>query len=165
METQERYQKWMDNLDKDNPLYLELLSIKEDLKEIYTNPYCITLDDLPFKQSSQQTYTEFPYVVEAENLKGAKGPETTINDQTIKGQYSGEGFVYLVGKTLTINVTVPEDGMYEFSARVAQIVSPSGRQQTISINKIDFKYSVPYTEEWIDFDNRLSNKFFHFFIF
>ena len=125
---------------------------KEDLKEIYTNPYCITLDDLPFKQSSQQTYTEFPYVVEAENLKGAKGPETTINDQTIKGQYSGEGFVYLVGKTLTINVTVPEDGMYEFSARVAQIVSPSGRQQTISINKIDFKYSVPYTEEWIDFD-------------
>ena len=102
--------------------------------------------------SCQDNYTQFPYVVEAEDLKGSKGPETTIDDKTIKGQFSGQGFVYLVGRTLTMNLTVPEDGMYEFSARVAQIVSPSGRPQTISINKVDFKYSVPYTEEWIDFD-------------
>ena len=96
--------------------------------------------------------TVFPYTVEAEDLKGAKGPETSINDQTIKGEYSGQGFVYLVGKTLVLNLTVPEDGMYQFYARVAQIVSPSGRQQTISINKIDFQYNFPYTDTWIDFD-------------
>ena len=34
MEAREIYQKWVENLDKDNPLYLELISIKDDEKEI-----------------------------------------------------------------------------------------------------------------------------------
>jgi len=102
--------------------------------------------------SFQNNNTKFPYVVEAEDLEGSKGPETTIDDKTIKGEFSGKGFVYLVEGSLTMNLTVPEDGIYEFSARVAQIGSQSESQQIISINKVDFKYSVPYAEEWIDFD-------------
>jgi len=102
--------------------------------------------------SKQNNYTKFPFAVEAEDLEGSKGPETTIDNKTIKGQFSGKGFVNLVEGTLSMNLTVPEDGIYEFLARVVQIESSSGSQQTISINEVDSKYNVPYTEEWIDFD-------------
>jgi len=34
MNTKERYQKWLDNIEKDSPVYQELLDIKDDEKEI-----------------------------------------------------------------------------------------------------------------------------------
>ena len=96
--------------------------------------------------------TKFPLTVEAEDLEGANGAETTVNNQTIKGEFSGNGFVYLVGKSLSLNLTIPKDGMYEFSSRVAQIANPSGVQQSFSINNVDFWYNIPYLDSWIDFD-------------
>ena len=46
--------------------------------------------------------------------------------------YSGSGFCYLTGETLTFEVEAPEDGMYEFTTRSAQILDKNGREQTIS---------------------------------
>ena len=77
---------------------------------------------------------------------------------------SGKGFIYLTNKPFSFNITVEEDGMYQFNAKVAQILDKGGRLQTISINEIDYQYKVPYYDAWTDFDfgihrlNKGSNK-------
>ena len=109
-------------------------------------------------------YTKFPYTVEAEDCDGAGEPWTSIYEKKIKGMFSGKGFAYLTNSPFSFNVTVPEDGMYQFTARVAQILDEGGRLQTISINGVDFQYKVPYYDAWTDFDfgmhrlNKGSNK-------
>ena len=97
-------------------------------------------------------FTEFPYTIEAEDCEGVGETWTSVYDRKIKGMYSGKGFAYLTNAPFSFNVTVPEDGMYQFNAKVAQILDEGGRLQTISVNNIDFQYQVPYYEEWTDFD-------------
>ena len=114
--------------------------------------------------TSSVEYTTFPFSIEAEDCEDAGEPWTTIYGTAIKGMYSGKGFVYLTSNPFSFNITVPEDGMYQFSAKIAQILDTSGRPQTISINGIDFQYKVPYYDSWTDFDfgmhrlNKGSNK-------
>ena len=99
-----------------------------------------------------EEYTTFPYTIEAEDCDGAGEPWTAIYENKIKGMFSGKGFAYLQGNSFSFNVTVPEDGMYQFNAKVAQILNEEGRQQTISINGVDFMYKMPFYDKWTDFD-------------
>ena len=101
---------------------------------------------------AEEKYTTFPFTIEAENCEGAGDTWTTVYGTVIKGMYSGKGFAYLQGNAFSFNVTVPEDAMYQFNAKVAQILNEEGRQQTISINGVDFMYKMPYYEKWTDFD-------------
>ena len=95
---------------------------------------------------------KLPYTIEAEDCKGAGDPWTAVYEKKIGGEFSGKGFAYLQSGSFSFEVTVPEDGMYQFNARVAQILSEEGRLQTISINKIEYGYTVPYYDSWTDFD-------------
>ena len=97
-------------------------------------------------------FTEFPFTIEAEDCEGVGEPWTTIYEKKIKGMFSGKGFAYLTNAPFSFNLTVPEDGMYQFNAKVAQILDEGGRLQTISVNGIDFQYTVPYYDTWTDFD-------------
>ena len=99
-----------------------------------------------------EEYSTFPFTIEAEDCEGAGEPWTSIYEKKIKGMFSGKGFVYLTSNPFSFNLTVPEDGMYQFNAKIAQILDTSGRPQTISINDVDFQYKVPYYDTWTDFD-------------
>jgi len=102
--------------------------------------------------NSAQTYTTFPFTIEAENCEGVTKIWTSVYSKTIKGDYSGEGFAYITNTSFSFTVKVAEDGMYQFSARLAQITTAAGRAQTISINNMDYKYTVPFYDTWTDFD-------------
>ena len=114
--------------------------------------------------SFAEEYTTFPYTIEAEDCDGITQTWTSVYERKIKGIFTGTGFAYLQNTPFSFNVTVPEDGMYQFTARMAQILNEDGRQQTISINGVDFMYKVPYYDTWTDFDfgmhrlNKGSNK-------
>ncbi|MDE6426451.1 MAG: beta-mannosidase [Ruminococcus sp.] len=94
--------------------------------------------------------TTFPYTIEGEDLDGAE-LWTSIYENQIP-DYSGKGFVYLTGGALSFNVTVEEDGMYNISAKVAQILDQNARMQTISVNGAEYSKNVPYADKWTDFD-------------
>ncbi len=99
--------------------------------------------------ADEEEYTQFPFTAECETLEGAE-LWTSIYDKQLPG-YSGDGFAYLTNGTIKFEITVPEDGMYEFTTRYTQILSEEGREQTISINGAKFMYKFPYTSEWSDF--------------
>ena len=107
---------------------------------------------ISFVLSDSTNYTKFPFTIEAENCEGVDQTWTSVYDRKIKGMFTGKGFAYLQGQPFSFNVSVPEDGMYQFTARLAQILNEDGRDQTISINDIDFKYTVPYYDTWTNFD-------------
>lgn len=89
---------------------------------------------------------------EAEELDiGDQQIWTSIYDDKIPG-YSGEGFVYLTTTEFSVDIEVEEEGIYEISARCAQILNADGRMQTISINGIDYTFTLPYYNEWTDVD-------------
>lgn len=96
--------------------------------------------------------TKFPYTIEGEDLEGAT-LWTSIYENQIP-DYSGEGFAYLTGDALSFKVTVPEDGMYKVTARVAQILDKegSGRTETMAVNGSEYVKNIPYTDKWTDFD-------------
>ncbi|MDE5862448.1 MAG: beta-mannosidase, partial [Ruminococcus sp.] len=94
--------------------------------------------------------TKMPYTIEGEDLEGAE-LWTSIYENQIP-DYSGEGFTYLTGGALSFTVAVPSDGMYQISARVAQILDENSRMQTISVNGSEYSKSVPYADKWTDFD-------------
>jgi len=75
---------------------------------------------------------------------------TSIYDKQLPG-YSGEGFVYLTTGVVEFEVEVPEDGMYEISTSYCQILSEEGREQTISVNGVEYMIKFPYADTWTDF--------------
>ena len=93
-----------------------------------------------------------PYTIEAEECEGVDKVWTSVYETKIGGEFSGKGFAYLQGGKFSFEVTVEEDGMYQFNAKVAQILNKEGRLQTISINGIEYSYTVPYYDYWTDFD-------------
>ena len=93
-----------------------------------------------------------PYTIEAEECEGVDKVWTSVYENKIGGKFSGEGFAYLQSGQFSFEVTVEEDGMYQFNARLAQILTKEGRLQTISINGIEYSYTVPYYDSWTDFD-------------
>ena len=102
-------------------------------------------------KETEAELTKFPYTIEGENMEGAE-LWTSIYENKIP-DYSGEGFAYLTGGALSYKVTVEEDGMYNISAKVAQILDKEGgRLQTISVNGAEYSKNVPYYDKWTDFD-------------
>ena len=91
---------------------------------------------LPFGSLADAADEDIIFQAEGEDLDGAT-TWTDIYGQQFPG-YSGSGFCYLTGETLTFEVEAPEDGMYEFTTRSAQILDKDGREQTISINGSEF---------------------------
>ncbi|GGH49641.1 hypothetical protein GCM10008014_14220 [Paenibacillus silvae] len=71
-----------------------------------------------------------------------------------KPGYSGSGFVWMQGSgTITLNVTVPETGMYSISTRYMQELSMDGRLQYLAVNGMTKgSYMLPYTTTWSDYD-------------
>ena len=94
--------------------------------------------------------TSFPYTIEAEDMTGAELWTEIYGTQL--PDYSGKGFAYLTGNTISCNVTVAEDGMYLVSARCAQILNQEGRMETLSVNGSEYSKTIPYTEKWQDFE-------------
>ena len=94
--------------------------------------------------------SSFPATVECEdlNLNGDK-VWTSVYEKQIPG-YSGEGFAYLSNNPISFKVDVPEEGMYQMSARYAQILDQAGRVQTITVNDISYTTTFPYSTEWKD---------------
>ncbi len=75
---------------------------------------------------------------------------TKIYETELPG-YSGEGFVYHTSSNITMEVEVPEDGMYEITCRYVQILNEEGRQSTVAVNGSEYMKTFPYTKEWTDF--------------
>ena len=90
----------------------------------------------------------FPFVIEAENMKGAS--VWTANYGPSPKNSSGEGFFYLTNSAGSFTVNVPEDGMYTITARCAQVLNQDGRMQTVVVNGIKCSKNMPYSEEWTD---------------
>ncbi|MDE6834816.1 MAG: beta-mannosidase, partial [Ruminococcus sp.] len=88
--------------------------------------------------------------IEGEDLEGAE-LWTSIYENQIP-DYSGEGFTYLTGGALSFTVAVPSDGMYQISAKVAQILDENRRMQTITVKCSEYSKNVPYADKWTDFD-------------
>ena len=91
-------------------------------------------------------YTQFPLTMECEDMEGAT-LWTDIYGQQFPG-YSGSGFAYLIGDTMSLTVTVPEDAMYEISVRYIETLDKAGREQTIAINGVETMKKVTYADEW-----------------
>ena len=104
---------------------------------------------LPFSSFAESAGENVIFQAECEDLDGAT-TWTDIYGQQFPG-YSGSGFCYLTGETLTFEVEAPEEGMYEFTTRSAQILDKDGREQTISINGSEFMMKMPYADSWTDF--------------
>ncbi len=85
---------------------------------------------------------------EAEVLEGAE-LWTSIYETQLPG-YSGEGFAYLTGQAIKMEVEAPEEGMYEVKARYTQILDGGSRKQTISVNGSDYMVDFPYADKWTD---------------
>ncbi|MDD6084725.1 MAG: glycosyl hydrolase [Oscillospiraceae bacterium] len=114
--------------------------------------------------AAEEETTSFPYTIEGEDMFTTSSSDyktfdenrtetqvwTSIYENQLPG-YTGTGFAYLNSSTLYFKVTVPEDGMYDITARSAQILDKTSRQQTIQINGIEYTTSMPYSDKWTDF--------------
>ena len=103
---------------------------------------CAAMPALPASALELGTY-------EAEALQPDNVWTSIYNDE-VPG-YSGDGFVYHTNSTISLEVEVPEDGMYEISCRYVQILNEEGRQSTVAVNGSEYMKAFPYTAEWTDF--------------
>ena len=74
--------------------------------------------------------TQFPFVIEGEDMKGAT-PWIDIYGQKIEG-YSGSGFWYLTNDSASLEVDAPAEGMYQITVHGAQILNKEGRKQAMN---------------------------------
>ena len=118
------------------------------MKGIYKIIFILLILPLILPLISSRDAKKFPYTIEAEDCEGAGETMTSIFGIKIKGMFS----IYLTISPFYFNVTVEEDGIYQFNAKIAQITDKEGRVQTISINGNDYQYKVPYYDTWSDFD-------------
>ncbi|MBR3269606.1 MAG: beta-mannosidase [Oscillospiraceae bacterium] len=88
--------------------------------------------------------------IEGEDMKGAT-LWTSIYQTELPG-FSGEGFAYLTNDALSFSVDVPADGMYSITVCGAQILDAGGRYQTVAVNGSEYHTTVPYADQWTDFD-------------
>lgn len=98
---------------------------------------CTLLFGMLAVTTTAPTYADAPlFTIEGEDAE--LSPELQVVNQ-IYGQpkpgYSGSGFVWMQGSgTITLNVTVPETGMYSISTRYMQELSMDGRLQYLAVN-------------------------------
>ena len=112
---------------------------------------CASVASPAAAESSSAGTTQFPFVIEGENMEGVTKTWTDIHGTKIP-DYSGDGFFYLENSGASFEVTVPADGMYTLSIRGAQILNEEGRFQTVKVNGIEYSKTIPYSKEWKDFD-------------
>jgi len=97
-----------------------------------------------------------PIKVEAEACKIGNGATTTTNVYgTSYPGYSGDGFVWASNSgTITLEVTVPENAMYELSTRCWMYLGKEGetRLQVVSINGVpQGNFYIPNRGGWMDY--------------
>ena len=113
-----------------------------------------TIVPAPCAMAANDTKTPLKYA-ECEDLDLTSDLQvtTSIWGQSKPG-YTGEGFVWMQGGgTISLDVTVPEDGMYSVTTRYMQELSEDGRIQYLYVNgKSTGSYMLPYTTEWKDFN-------------
>ncbi|MCQ2416256.1 MAG: beta-mannosidase [Oscillospiraceae bacterium] len=107
---------------------------------------CSAVYALPVTAETKDTTVR----IEGEDLDGAD-LWTDIYQKEIPG-FSGEGFTYLTNADLSFTMEVPADGMYSVVVHGAQILNQEGRYQTVEVNGSEYHTTVPYTEQWTDFD-------------
>ncbi|MBR6623785.1 MAG: beta-mannosidase [Ruminococcus sp.] len=100
--------------------------------------------------TAETEMTVFPYTIEGENMTDATFWDKIYADE-FPG-FSGDGFTYITNDKASFEVTVPEDGMYQLSARCVQILDKGGRMQTISVNGVEYSMTAPYLDTWTDID-------------
>lgn len=103
---------------------------------------------LPLSGSAEDS--DIIFQSECEDLAEGLQVWTSIYQDQLPG-YSGDGFIYLTSDTVTFEVEAPEEGMYEFDVRFAQILSEEGRMQTIAVNGSEYSAVLPYSNEWKDY--------------
>ena len=101
---------------------------------------------LPSVTSAESTGVIFES--EVEKIDGVDN-WTSIYETQLPG-YSGDGFAYLTNKSIKFTVEAPEEGLYQFDVRYAQILSTEGRLQTIVINGSEYSKVFAYTDKWVD---------------
>jgi hypothetical protein len=109
-----------------------------------------SLSFAPAQIVSAADSTQFPYVIEGEDLTDAT-LWTSIYADEMPG-YSGEGFFYLSASPASFTVTAPEDGMYTVTVHGAQILNKEGRKQTLKVNGREYTTTADYSREWRDYD-------------
>ncbi|HHV29502.1 glycosyl hydrolase [Acetivibrio mesophilus] len=97
-----------------------------------------------------------PVNVEAEDCTLGNGAVITTNVYgTQYPGYSGDGFVWASNSgTITLEVTVPENAMYELSTRCWMYLGAEGetRMQVVSVNGKSYSnYFIPNQGKWIDY--------------
>lgn len=105
--------------------------------------------------SNQAAHT-LPVAIEAESCSLSNGATITTDVYgTEYPGYAGDGFVWVNNAgTLTFDVAIPEDGMYELSTRCWMYLGEEGetRLQVISINGVSQgNFYIPNNGEWIDY--------------
>jgi len=105
---------------------------------------------------SVQASGSFPVNVEAENCSLGNGATIATNVYgTEYPGYSGDGFVWVSNSgTITLEVTVPENAMYELKTKCWMYLGDEGesRLQVVSINgKSKGEFFIPNKGKWIDF--------------
>jgi len=110
--------------------------------------------------AADEEYTKFPLMLEAETLEGnvvdpnTKKPWVDVYGKKISnGEYSGEGFAYIQGNTLSLTVNVPEDAMYQIDLKATFLNGEEGssNMETIAINGVEYNKYISYSTEWQDF--------------
>ncbi|NLG16024.1 MAG: glycoside hydrolase [Fibrobacter sp.] len=105
--------------------------------------------------SNHAAYT-LPVQAEAESLLLGNGAQVTTNVyNTEYPAYSGDGFVWVSNAgTITFEVTITENAMYELSTRCWMYLGEEGetRLQAVSINGVPRgNFYIPNKGGWIDF--------------
>lgn len=105
---------------------------------------------------SVKAATSLPIKVEAESCSLGNGATATTNVYgTQYPGYSGDGFVWASNSgTITFDVTVPKNGMYELSTRCWMYLGNTGdsRLQVLSINGVSQgNFYIPNKGGWSDY--------------
>ncbi|QAA34885.1 glycosyl hydrolase [Clostridium manihotivorum] len=108
------------------------------------------------KPISVKAATSLPVKMEAETCTLSNGATVTDNVYGTKYPgYSGSGFVWVPNSgTITLNVTVPKNGMYELSTRCWMYLGNKGdtRLQVLSINGVSQgNFYIPNKGGWADY--------------
>ena len=167
---------WYDGgSDNINFLSNPVFNTKEDLKEIYTSGYCITLDELPKDlysngEAPERPVTTAPPETTTTEVTTGDNPLTPVKDgryefedgvltgggtTTIEksSEASGGKYVYLqtAKDTLTFNVEVEKAGLYKMVFGYKQAYDEGGKMQNLLVNGVIAEtVSFPYTEKFIE---------------
>ncbi|MBN1129656.1 MAG: hypothetical protein JXA71_11750 [Chitinispirillaceae bacterium] len=111
---------------------------------------------LLFMPVSNHAAHTLPVKIEAESCALSNGATVTTNVYgTSYPGYSGNGFVWVSNAgTLTLEVTIPQNGMYELSTKCWMYLGNKGdtRLQVVSINGVSQgNFYIPNNGDWIDY--------------